>query len=197
MFQTPIAAIIAFASTNIDDVFILMLFFSDKRYKTKDIFIGQYLGIITLISISMSALLIGNFIENRYIGLLGLFPMYVGIRKMLSHNRDEPKKNVLKNDTHRNAVLTVALVTIANGGDNVGTYIPLFTSLDPMNLTVMIGIFLAMVFIWLLIARYLSEHPHIAKTIGRYGHIITPIVLVLVGIYILYENGSFALFSGV
>jgi cadmium resistance protein CadD (predicted permease) len=57
----------------------------------------------------------------------------------------------------------------------------------------MICIFLVMVALWCLIGKYLTKHPAIAKAINRHEHIITPVVLILLGIYILYESGSFAL----
>ena len=79
--ETILTSIIAFASTNIDDLFILTLFFGDKRYKPLDIYLGQYLGIIVLIAISVSGSLIGNFIDSKYIGLLGLFPIYLACDK--------------------------------------------------------------------------------------------------------------------
>ena len=57
----------------------------------------------------------------------------------------------------------------------------------------MIFIFLIMVMVWCIAAKYLSKHPLIARTIDKFGHIISPIVFILLGIYILYESGSFRL----
>jgi cadmium resistance transport/sequestration family protein len=190
-----LTSIIAFASTNIDDIFLLMLFFGDKRFSVVDIYLGQYLGIIVLVAVSVAASLIGNFIDSKYIGLLGLFPLYLGVRQIISllkagHTEEEP----IRADKYTKVgILAVATVTVANGGDNIGTYIPLFASLTTAGKSVMIGIFLLMVFIWVTLARYLRNHPVLATSISKYGHIITPIVLCLLGVYILIENGSVAL----
>ncbi len=144
---------------------------------------------------SVIGLLIGNFIENKYIGLLGLFPIYLGLKQIAGwFKNNHSEENVLPVKENKNGFLKVATVTFANGGDNIGTYIPLFAVQTRIELSLMILLFLIMVLVWLLIANYLSKHPHFAKTIGKYGHIITPIVLVGIGIYILFENGSFGIF---
>lgn len=190
-----LTSIIAFASTNIDDIFILTLFFGDRRYKTNDIFFGQYLGIMVLVSISVTGSLIGNFIDSEYIGLLGLFPIYLGVKQFINliRNRFEethPEQNEKK---FRSGILTVAMVTVANGGDNIGTYIPLFAALTRQDKFIMISIFMAMVSIWVMAAKYLRNHPVLKETVSKYGHIITPVVLFLLGLYIFSENGSFNL----
>ncbi len=41
--------VIAFVATNIDDIFILMIFFSTHRFHVYDIVVGQFLGIGSLI----------------------------------------------------------------------------------------------------------------------------------------------------
>jgi cadmium resistance protein CadD (predicted permease) len=41
-------AIVLFASTNVDDLFVLLGFFSDPKLRARDIVVGQYAGIATL-----------------------------------------------------------------------------------------------------------------------------------------------------
>ena len=196
-----LTSIIAFASTNIDDLFILTLFFGDKRYKPIDIFLGQYFGIIVLIGISVTGSLIDNFIDGKYIGILGLFPIYLGVRQIISlikgvkGENDEEELAQKEKTSSKTGAMSVAMVTIANGGDNIGTYVPLFAALSTLDRLIMIILFLVMTMIWLTTAKYLTTHPLLAKAISRYGHIITPIVLCLLGLFILKENGSFDLLT--
>ena len=77
-----LTSIIAFISTNIDDVFLLTLFFSSKKYSTTEIFVGQITGIATLIVLALCGSLIGLLVDPAYIGLLGLFPIYLGLREL-------------------------------------------------------------------------------------------------------------------
>lgn len=189
-----ITSILAFASTNIDDIFILMLFFGNKDYKTKDIIIGQYLGILTLIAISLVGSFIGLLFDQKYIGLLGIIPIYFGIRGFFRLRRLlHPEQNEKVYQEKSNKTFTVAAVTFSNGGDNIGIYIPLFVTLVTYEKIILIMIFLIMVAIWCLVAMYFSKHPTVAKVIKRFGHVITPIVLILLGLYILYDSGSFKL----
>ena len=185
-------SIIAFASTNIDDIFILTLLFGDKRYRIPDIYFGHYLGFILLIIISVAGSLIGNFIDSEYIGLLGLFPLYLGVKQIfqLINNRNKLIEYQIPGKT---GILNVAVITFANGGDNIGTYIPLLSPMAVNEKIVMIIIFLSMLLVWLLSAKYLTSHPVLTQVLSKYGHFITPFVLCLLGIYILYENGSYNL----
>lgn len=192
-----LTSILAFAFTNLDDIFLLTLFFGDKRYKTSDVYIGQFAGVILLIGVSLAGSLSGNFIDNRYIGLLGLFPIFLGLRQMITllkggDKGEETQELAIKK--LKAGIVNVAAVTFANGGDNIGVYIPLFTPLTTSGKTIMISIFLAMIGIWLAVAKYLTSHPVLAKVLSRYGHIITPLVLCSLGLFILKENDSFSLF---
>ena len=188
-----ITSIVAFASTNIDDIFILMLFFANKEYKVKDVVLGQYLDIIALVATSFIGSLIGLIIDQNYVGLLGLFPVYLGIRgiiKLIQHQGKSEPESAKISASKLNKTLSVAAVTIANGGDNIAIYIPLFGTLLIQQQAIMIAIFLVMVAVWCFAARYLSKHQAIANSIDKYGHIITPVVLILLGVYILYQSGS-------
>ena len=106
----------------------------------------------------------------------------------------EPTENSISNE--RNSVFSVAGVTFSNGGDNIGIYTPLFATLSWMDKTVMISVFLIMTFLWCITARYFTKHPIVAAAIDKYGHLVTPVLLVLLGIYILYESNTIGLLIG-
>jgi cadmium resistance protein CadD (predicted permease) len=198
ILQIILTGMVAFASTNLDDIVILMLFLGSKTYKPIQVYTGQYAGILALVIISLIGAWIGNFIDARYVGLLGLFPIYLAIRQcitLLRHNQhDETEQPPARAPM---GFISVALVTMANGGDNIGTYIPLFTTLSPAEKIIMVIIFMLMVGVWLVAARYLTRHPATANIIIKYGHVAMPCLLLLLGIYILYENGSFQLIPGI
>lgn len=79
LISTIIIAFVSFASTNIDDIFILMLFFSqiNNDMGKRHIVIGQYLGITLLTTISIIGALGISLIPSEYVGLLGLVPIYL------------------------------------------------------------------------------------------------------------------------
>jgi cadmium resistance transport/sequestration family protein len=200
--ETILASTVAFITTNIDDIFILMLFFSDPKRKNVTVILGQYVGISTLIAISFIGSFIGLIIDLKYVGLLGLIPIYIGIKSMRSlFNRNSPKDEereiMLRADQSGNQmqqVLSVTAITIANGGDNISIYVPLYATLTSSGKATMTTVFLLMTAVWCLLAIYLSNHPMIKKSVEKYGHIFTPIVFILLGIYILVESQTFDLF---
>lgn len=192
MIKSLITSVLAFASTNIDDIFILMLFFSNRKTKPEIIIAGQYLGIGALVVLSFIGAYVGNFFDQRYVGVLGLFPVYLSIRQIINLIK---KKDAEENPVEIKGtdIIAIAGVTIANGGDNIGVYVPLLTTMTFVEKILMITVFIMMTYVWCQLAKYLSEHPLIAGRLEKYGHIIMPIVLFLLGIFILIENDSFTL----
>ena len=192
-----LTSLLTFTSTNIDDIFILALFYSSKRFSEKEIITGQLLGIGILILVSLLASLLGLLLPVPYIGLLGLFPIYLGVKSLWAllnqDNFSEPKPGIENENNQRYNLLTIAWITIANGGDNIAIYIPLFATLFWTQKLIMIGLFLVMTVIWCFLAKYLTSHPLFAKTVDRYGHWITPIIFIILGVYILYESDTLSL----
>jgi cadmium resistance transport/sequestration family protein len=193
MLQSLVTSLLAFVSTNIDDIFLLMLFFSSGRFKTSSIIGGQYLGIASLIVISLIGAFVGSLIDQRYVGLLGFFPIYLAIRQvveLVKAEKEEVKSADLKSGF---GVFAIAGVTIANGGDNIGVYIPLLSTMSTWDKILMGVVFAVMVWVWCIIARYLAYHPILANYLARYGHVIMPIVLFALGIFILHESKTASL----
>lgn len=195
---------IAFAATNIDDLFVLMLFFSQANFSRSQIYLGQYLGFSAIIACSLLGFLGGLVIPQAWIGLLGFLPIFLGVRSLL--NREEESEiqgatipnNALTKFLLRffpPQVLSVAIVTFANGGDNIATYIPLFASLEVQRLTIVLIVFLSLIAVWCTIANWLAKHPAIAPVLEQYNRILVPIVLIGLGIYILIENETWQIIS--
>lgn len=191
--QSLLTAVLAFVSTNIDDIFILMLFYSGRKFRNSSILLGQYLGITTLVLISLVAAYIGGFFDQRYVGLLGFFPIYLGIRQVISLlANDEPDD---EETPASSSIIAVAGVTIANGADNIGVYVPLLSTMTWMEKVQLLVVFAIATYLWCMAGKYLANHPLIAKQLSRYGHLVTPIVLISLGIFILVESNVFSLLN--
>jgi cadmium resistance protein CadD (predicted permease) len=179
-----IAAFLAFVSSNIDDLLILVLFYGNKSYRNREIIIGQFLGIIALTAIGMAGSLIGLFIPQKYIGLLGVFPLFIGLKDLLKVIRGKKEEDI-KMSSNKSNVMTVAGVCFANGGDNIGIYIPLFATINWSGKISIFMLFMLMTYIWCRIAWHITKYPLMQSTLKKYGHIVTPFVFILLGIYIL------------
>ncbi len=81
-----IQGIIAFTVTNIDDMMILLLLFSqsDSNFRKRHIFIGQYLGFLTIIILSLPGFFGGLFIQREWLGLLGILPIIIGMKQLIN-----------------------------------------------------------------------------------------------------------------
>lgn len=207
-----ISAIGAFIVTNIDDIFVLMLLFSqakaqvktseglkgkqteNKHISPKDIVIGQYLGFALLVVVSLLGTFGVMLIPEKWVGLLGLIPIYLGIMLFIK-GEDEDENAILSslNSGKYNSVfLSVAFITFANGGDNIGIYVPFFSTLTMNQLAVTVITFFIMVAIWCFIGYRLAAFKHVSETLENYGRLIIPIVFIGLGIYIMVENETFS-----
>src|SRR5919107_5908336 len=184
----------AFASTNIDDIFVLMIFFSSyMTFPVKPVVLGQYIGIGLLVAISALGSFISLAVPKYIIALLGIVPIVIGVKKLIVFRKKKEsnsKQAVQDKKKNNNLVFAaVAAVTFSNGGDNIGVYIPLFAKYNSViQNTALATNFMAMTAVWCIAAYYLVNHPLIASKIRRIGHIILPFVLIGLGIYILTDS---------
>lgn len=82
---------------------------------------------------------------------------------------------------------------MANGGDNISIYIPLFAGENLASLLIILAVFLSMVGVWYSMADLLSRQATIGYILSRYGKAFVPFVLIGLGLFIMYERGTFAL----
>ena len=181
-----LGAVIAFTATNIDDLFMLVFFFGNKNFKNSHVVVGQYLGVISLILISSIGYFFKFIIPPSLISLLGIFPILIGIKELIKL-KTYKKSDELNQDTEfkRSSIFQVAIITISNGGDNIGIYMPLFASISFSEIITAVFIFMIMIGIWCFISHSLVNHILLSDKIEKYGHIIFPFVLIAIGIYIL------------
>ncbi len=206
-----LAGITAFVATNIDDIIILLLFFAqvDAKFRRRHIVFGQYLGFTLLIAASLPGFFGGLVVPHEWIGLLGLLPIAIGLKQLVDRQEDAPQVQTVTSElepsspsnsavSFLSSVLNpqtykVAAVTVANGGDNISIYIPLFAGNTLISLGVILGVFFFMVGVWCAIAYQLTRQPTIARVLTRYGHAVVPFVLISLGLFIMYERGTFNL----
>jgi len=199
MMATILSALAVFMSTSVDDLLILTMLFArcHTRRGISRIVGGQYAGTAALVTVSLFAAYLVHFIPETWMtGFLGLVPIVLGIRVAIRRDDDKSdtdsiiaaEKLAARKDGY--ALWTVALITIAAGGDNLGIYIPYFSSLAA-GATVVALVVLALALASLCYAGYrLSTVPLIAQSLEKYEHIIVPIVFVALGIYIMLDAGT-------
>jgi len=182
----------AFVATNIDDIFVLMLFFSSRRFHRIDVVVGQYLGIGTLVAISTVGSFLALVVPQVVIGLLGIVPISIGVIRLLQLRKHQKEPNSNERGQkwqHHLSLLAVAAVTISNGGDNIGIYVPLFAKYNAVTeITILSTIFMMMTGVWCLTGYYLVNHRLFAAKVRKIGERTFPFVLMGLGIYIIIQS---------
>lgn len=190
-----------FAVTNIDDLLVLAVFFGQTRGHRPAavrVVAGQYLGFGAILIASIVGALGVGMLPEAAIPYLGLLPLLLGLRagwnvwREHRRNQDDPDDARTTRPDGPGA-WQVAAVILANGGDNIGVYVPVFALAGIGGMTAYIVVFLIGVAVWCVAGWFLAIRPLIAKALSRWGHLILPIVLISIGLIILIEGGAFGL----
>ena len=196
MVQNVVTSIILYSGTAVDLLIILMLFFA-KRKSRKDIiniYLGQFLGSVSLILLSLLFAFVLNYIPSKEIlGLLGLIPIFLGFKVLLLGDSDGEAiaKDGLRKD-NKNLIFLVAMITFAScGADNIGVFVPYFTTLNLANLIVTLLTFLVMIYLLVFSAQKLAQVPSVGETLEKYSRWFIAVVYLGLGMYILIENNVF------
>lgn len=185
--------ITAFVATNVDDSLILLLLFGDRRFRARHVFAGQALGIGLLVLISLVGALLALAIPGRWAGLLGLLPILIGARALLAQRGGQNEAPMLDTAVTRatpgwRRAAAVAGITLANGGDNIGVYTPLFAARPPAQTAVLLAVFAAMLAVWLFGAFYLARRSAAAGPMQRISRAIFPYALIGLGLIIIAQS---------
>ncbi|MEH1941581.1 MAG: cadmium resistance transporter [Nostoc sp.] len=195
---------IAFIATNIDDIVILLLFFSqiNANFRPRHIVTGQFLGFTVLLILSLPGLFGGLVLSKSWIGLLGLLPMSIGISSLVNREEDSSEEIIAATEETEASTFTsffspqaysVAAVTIANGSDNISVYVPLFASSNLESFLVIIGLFFLLLGVWCYVAYKLTNNRVIADVLTRYINNIVPFVLIGLGAFIVLKSEALSL----
>jgi cadmium resistance protein CadD (predicted permease) len=173
-----LVSIATFALTNIDDLVLLTMFFA-QRVPARNILVGQYLGFAGIVALSLAGSLAAVAIPHEWFRILGILPLAIGIKRLVQMRGNERNADSPKMD-----VLSVAAITLANGGDNVGVYIPFF-AINHTHIWTVLLVYGVLLLLWSLAGKRMGNHTHVLRAADRYAHFIVPLVFVGLGVYIL------------
>ena len=190
-------AIGLFIATNIDDIIVLSLFFArgaGRPGTTAKILAGQYLGFVGILAAALVVTLgAGWALPEEAIPYFGLIPLALGLWAAWEVYRGEGDDDDAAVSGKSVAVATVAGVTFANGGDNIGVYVPVFLNISTPAVIAFCIVFLVLVAVLVAIAKFVATRRPIAEVLERWEHILFPIVLIGLGVAILVGGGAFGL----
>ncbi|MFE4949315.1 cadmium resistance transporter [Leifsonia sp. NPDC056665] len=193
MLGTIVTAVVVFAGTNVDDLLVLTVLFLSSRASGRPsalkIWVGQYSGIGILIAGSFVLALGLAVVPDRWVGLLGLIPLGLGVRGLVIAIRTSGREDGQPRLRVATGVLSVIGVTVANGADNLTVYTALFRTIDPAESFVTVLVFLVCVAVWCVAGSVLGAHRAVVGVIQRFGHWIVPVVFILIGAVIVVRSG--------
>lgn len=210
MLAVILLAIAAFAATNVDNLFVLLAFFAEARDAWRPVAVGQYLGSMALVALACVIASLMIHVPRAYVGLVGVMPILIGIGKLLEQIRrngrgapvddidttdDASRSDAVPSTRAGYSVWTVATVAIANGSDNLSVYVPLFAARGIGQSTAIVLVFVAMIALWCVFAKWLVSHRLIGKPISRYAHFVLPWLLMVIGVAVIVGNGTLAAFG--
>ncbi|WP_049388584.1 CadD family cadmium resistance transporter [Staphylococcus epidermidis] len=196
MIQTIVTAAILYIVTALDLLVILLMFFAraKTRKEYRDIYIGQYVGSVALIVISLFFAFVLNYVPEKWIlGLLGLIPIYLGIKVAIYDDCEGEKraKKELNEKGLSKLVGTVAIVTIAScGADNIGLFVPYFVTLSVTNLLITLFVFLILIFFLVFTAQKLANIPGVGEIVEKFSRWIMAVIYIALGLFIIIENDT-------
>ena len=202
MIQTIVTAAILYIATAVDLLVILLIFFAraKTRKEYRDIYIGQYVGSVALIVISLFFAFVLNYVPEKWIlGLLGLIPIYLGIKVAIYGDSDgeERAKKELNEKGLSKLVGTVAIVTIAScGADNIGLFVPYFVTLSVTDLLITLFVFLILIFFLVFTAQKLANIPGVGEIVEKFSRWIMAVIYIALGLFIIIENDTIGTILG-
>lgn len=234
-----VSAIVMFASSNVDDVLVLVVYFAaaaegKQGFKPRHIWIGQIVGFTIIMIASVIGAYVGSFLPPHYSGLLGIVPLLMGLwqtrewcekdedgdstddeqRGLIEEGRsgsiasptaaksrpsepsadgDEAKELKWCSALFSVHSLKMMAVMLGNGGDDVAIYTPVLVPYSVGEILLTVAIFYVLLVAWLYVAGVFVSFRFVAKAIEKYGDYVTPVALILLGVYIMWSADVLAL----
>jgi len=193
IFAVVLTAAVLFAATNVDDIVVLTVLaissHASGQPRPWHIWAGQYVGFAVLIGASLAAAAGLALVPLHWLWLLGLVPLGLGLYRLAvairAHRTGEQGSPAAVT-----GLTGVIGLTIANGGDNLSVYIPVFRASSAAEITVIIAVFLAAVALYCLASIRFVGYQTVIQAVQRWGEWIVPVVFILIGFYIFYKTGA-------
>ena len=192
ILATAATAAALFAGTNLDDMVVLAALNASSRADGRpvpwQIWAGQYAGLAALVTISLLAAFGLKLVPESWLWTLGLIPLGLGLSKLLIAIRAH-RAGHRASAAVATGLTGVIGITIANGGDNIAAYTPVFRAIGGSGIAVTLAVFIIGTALWCLAGFWLVSHHKITQMIERWGQWIIPAVFILIGLFIFRKEG--------
>jgi cadmium resistance protein CadD (predicted permease) len=178
--MTSWIAATAFIATNVDDLFLLTLWFV-KRSRFGTVLLGQFVGFSAILFLSLVGYWGLRLLPVSAVHWLGLAPIFIGVKQLLSSMRKDPR-------VQAESVWSVATITFANGSDNLAVYTPLFGRFSPWQVGLIAITFYLLLFLSVVAAHFAASRLKPSDRVHKWAHRIAPVVIIAIGLVILFSH---------
>lgn len=183
----------AFIGTNMDNLILLVALYARFPRRTTTVAAGYIAGMLLIGAVSIGVGLGGGLIRVDRLGMLGVVPIALGIMalfQLFQHKKTGESRKPASDISTKVVFLSVLTTQLSNGADSIITFSIFLaeSTAETDYLIALTGLAMIALFAWL--AHFLVKHRRVAEVVDRYGHYLTPVILILVGIYILSNTAS-------
>jgi cadmium resistance protein CadD (predicted permease) len=178
--MTSWIAATAFIATNVDDLFLLTLWFV-KRSRFSAVLIGQLIGFSAILLLSLVGYLGLRLLPESAVHWLGFAPIAIGIKQLFSSSSKDSR-------ALPETAWSVAAITFANGADNLAVYAPLFGRFSPWQVGSIVICFYMLLFVSIIAAHFAASRLQRYDQIHKWAHRIAPVVIIGIGLLILFSH---------
>lgn len=200
MIHSLVTALVTYLATSVDEIPVLFLLYSrsDHRGKAKTITAGYFIGTGLLIFAGLAgALGVGQIPKTWIIGLFGLVPLLMGIKMLLfGEEEDEEEKAFGLAKKQKTLLMQVVVITLGLGADDIGVYLPVFSTLSAGELVSWIVVFALCTAGMCIISYKMTHLGKWADFIENYERYLVGIVFIVLGVLILFECGTIEKVTG-
>jgi cadmium resistance protein CadD (predicted permease) len=170
----------AFIATNVDDLFLLTLWFA-KRSRFSVVLLGQLVGFTAILFLCLVGYWGLQVLPAGVLHWLGLAPIAIGIKQLFSST----DKNC---QAPAESTWSVASITFANGSDNLAVYTPLLSRSSPWRVGLIAMTFYLLLFLSVIAAHFAASRLKPSDEVHKSVHRIAPVVIIGIGVLILLSR---------
>jgi cadmium resistance protein CadD (predicted permease) len=176
----------AFMATNLDNLVLMVGLFGRYSDRRHEVLFGYLVGMLIIAAVTYYVGKLAGTAPVEYLGLLGIVPVLIGVADIvrLFRNKGVAHDPVVPG-AGSTAVAATLLAQLSNSTDTIITYSVLFSDANDLADYLVLASFGGMALLMAVIAYLALRHPWLSRPVQLYGHYITPLILITVGMYVL------------
>ena len=187
-FAIVAVALTGFASTNLDNLLLLTLLLAQHQQSKPAVFFGYVASIVAVAVVGLVAARLADVLPTHMLGYLGVVPLAMGLHRLGQLLVRSPADPGIPGPPAALGVAGVVALTLANGADTLGVFLPLFAETPEPLTFVLAGTLIVTAMLWVALAGWVSGHPWVRLSLSRAERWLVPTLLIGVGLYILLNS---------